>query len=400
MVPRLCIWLLLLVLVVMAPLRAIGRTWLVERDETGDFVVIQDAVDAAASGDTIRIGPGRFNEQRLVTCPGWSDSVRVLIPHQELTLIGSGEATIIGSPDPWDSNQDENKGIVASDYWGNNFLRIQGIRFENMRDGIYSGYETVPNCSLVVQDCQFIGNFAALILFGTGDVVEISDCQFFPMSENGRHVLSWYQNSLTIERSEFHADGTVYGQTALSLNWVGATSISSCEFAGGISAISSSYGGPISLANCSFSSHSVSATYFSTNVSATIDSCTFRNVNRAISSPTWNNSISMRNSVVESVVDCGFLVADTGGMSIQNCDLSKGERGVIWVLDTVPCQNTGIIDMTNNFWGTDNPDSIQTWIRDSSDSADACYSVDFEPFSPIPTPTQTKSLGGFKALFR
>jgi len=56
--------------------------------------------------------------------------------------------------------------------------------------------------------------------------------------------------------------------------------------------------------------------------------------------------------------------------------------------------------MTNNYWGTDSPDSIQALIRDINDSADACYSVDFEPFSPIPTPTQTKSLGGFKALFR
>ena len=34
------------------------RTWVVELDGSGDFTVIQDAVDAAADGDTIFIGPG------------------------------------------------------------------------------------------------------------------------------------------------------------------------------------------------------------------------------------------------------------------------------------------------------------------------------------------------------
>lgn len=38
-----------------------ARTWRVERDGSGDYTIIQDAVDAAASGDTIRIGPGRFD---------------------------------------------------------------------------------------------------------------------------------------------------------------------------------------------------------------------------------------------------------------------------------------------------------------------------------------------------
>ncbi|MBK7670012.1 MAG: hypothetical protein IPJ24_01300 [bacterium] len=36
---------------------ATAGTLTVRRDGTGDFTVIQDAVNAAASGDTIRIGP-------------------------------------------------------------------------------------------------------------------------------------------------------------------------------------------------------------------------------------------------------------------------------------------------------------------------------------------------------
>jgi hypothetical protein len=35
---------------------AYPTTWFVERDGSGDFMVIQDAVDAAAAGDTILFG--------------------------------------------------------------------------------------------------------------------------------------------------------------------------------------------------------------------------------------------------------------------------------------------------------------------------------------------------------
>jgi len=37
-----------------------GRSWRVEKDGSGDFAVIQNAVDAAAPGDTVVVGPGRY----------------------------------------------------------------------------------------------------------------------------------------------------------------------------------------------------------------------------------------------------------------------------------------------------------------------------------------------------
>ena len=89
---------------------ASAKSWRVQRDGSADYTVIQDAVDVAASGDTILIGPGRFNEQRYWSFPGWSDSVRVVVPQRELTLIGSGPATIIGQTEPWELEQGAHKG--------------------------------------------------------------------------------------------------------------------------------------------------------------------------------------------------------------------------------------------------------------------------------------------------
>jgi len=39
-----------------------GAVLYVEKDGTGDFTIIQDAIDAAGDGDTIQIGAGRFND--------------------------------------------------------------------------------------------------------------------------------------------------------------------------------------------------------------------------------------------------------------------------------------------------------------------------------------------------
>ncbi|PJA76487.1 hypothetical protein CO151_02595, partial [bacterium CG_4_9_14_3_um_filter_65_15] len=53
-----------------------------------------------------------------------------------------------------------------------------------------------------------------------------------------------------------------------------------------------------------------------------------------------------------------------------------------------------------NYWGTADEDSIRNLIRDYTDDVLACDTVDFIPFSGTLVPTEKKSLGGIKALFR
>ena len=68
--------------------------------------------------------------------------------------------------------------------------------------------------------------------------------------------------------------------------------------------------------------------------------------------------------------------------------------------EPVECGGTGTLDMTNNYWGSSDPDSIQNLIFDRNDNEGACYYVDFEPFHDESTPNQNTSFGGMKALFR
>jgi hypothetical protein len=109
-------------------LPSVGASLYVEQDGSAPYTTSQAAVDAAASGDTIRIGPGRYNDGRVVTTPGWSEFVRVLVRQFELTLIGSGHGvTIMGPSSPWDLSQGWNIGIRVGPHFGNQHVQISDI---------------------------------------------------------------------------------------------------------------------------------------------------------------------------------------------------------------------------------------------------------------------------------
>jgi len=56
---------------------AVGRTWRVEENCSGEFTTIQPAIDAAADGDTISIGAGWYKETNDYYIPEFSQSVAV-----------------------------------------------------------------------------------------------------------------------------------------------------------------------------------------------------------------------------------------------------------------------------------------------------------------------------------
>jgi hypothetical protein len=67
-----------------------ASTWSVQRDGTGDFTTVQPALDAAADGDTILIGPGEYTESTTVRLPGWAYDIRSYahLRCDNLTIIG------------------------------------------------------------------------------------------------------------------------------------------------------------------------------------------------------------------------------------------------------------------------------------------------------------------------
>jgi len=87
-------------------------SWRVEQDGSGDFLALQPAVDAAASGDTILIGPGWYQELNWVDHYGtpievaayWTDD-------RDLFFIGTSAAEVKIGPSSYVAYLDGPQGI-------------------------------------------------------------------------------------------------------------------------------------------------------------------------------------------------------------------------------------------------------------------------------------------------
>jgi len=84
-----------------------GHTWRVEKDGSGDYTTIQPAVDGAAPGDSIMIGPGRYSETTLYNPDAAKDffpkPVMIAVTVDDLTILGAGTDQVYLSPETPDS---------------------------------------------------------------------------------------------------------------------------------------------------------------------------------------------------------------------------------------------------------------------------------------------------------
>lgn len=90
---------------------ASAREWTVDAQGGGDYAVIQDAVDAAAAGDTIWVKPGIYatGGRRTTEQDGQDNFARVLLT-KPLTLAATSDdpadTHIVGAPDPNETGYD------------------------------------------------------------------------------------------------------------------------------------------------------------------------------------------------------------------------------------------------------------------------------------------------------
>lgn len=393
-------WAAILVAFLSAAIPASGATLRVARDGSGEYAVIQAAVDAAASGDTILIGPGRYNEGATVTTPGWTEYVRVLIRQPELTLIGAGaDRTIIGPTTPWDLSQGGNRGIEAGSYWHSLRVHVSDIGFENMGYGI-NGAEA-PDV-MTIQRCRFYNN-AKSVQFYNGGTLSISDSVFDQMPRNYQLMFAMLCDDVVIERCQFAlADAHFWIQTAVQLQSVSAATLTDCAFAGGDGGLSLIGVGAAVVDRCHFHNQTAAdPNRLGRGIEiagspANVISCYFdmqTNALRIASSP----SVTVSRTIIADVTDASIHFDDVDVLNVHDCVLAHGARYT--VLQRSPCgakagADMPHLNMTNNDWGTVSADSIAAWIR-------ACtYVVDYVPFVGQPVATESTSWGDLKARFR
>lgn len=128
------------ILILVIPLRA--TTYIVDQNGGGQFTTIQPAIQAASSGDTVKVWPGIYNEQVTL--------------NKDITLMGSGheDTFIIGNSNPM--------VLVSSG-------RLQWFQITSTGgNGINLSGGTVKNC--VIIGCSTYG------IYGSSGTAQIINC--------------------------------------------------------------------------------------------------------------------------------------------------------------------------------------------------------------------------------
>ena len=194
-----------------------ARTWRVEKDGSGDYSVIQDAVDAAASGDTIRIGPGRFSEYRTYVYSGNEWNIYANVRVGSLTIVGAGEnVTFIGpdAPNTWGLEANAT-GVF---YWPLNAgssLSVASLTFLDTEFGTW-----IEAGAFSAEHCSFLRVYRGVATLAPGVV---RNCHFESMGDWG--VVGWSPAaSLTIDTCVFWlCSGT------FNVQLIAAVTVANCE---------------------------------------------------------------------------------------------------------------------------------------------------------------------------
>jgi len=334
------------------------------------------------------IGPGRYDDFHPFTAPAWTTEVIVGVTKDNLTFIGSGNSTtIIGPTEMYLPGISPEPMAIAS--VENLRAKFVDIGVENARNGLYWSYGRID-----VEGCRFEGCKVGVFLF----------------NEGGAGIVN----------SEFYSEESLpKGITTFSP--CGPVTISGCTFGGpninetGIAVNSTSN---VSIQNCHF--NTFGAITFSGS-SGTVEDCT---TTESVVQSIWATNSSqvdlvrnqLHGSYASIYVNGWSLVNGSGNVFAGGTDLATI---YIHSQSQVTLNGNDILksgdyaakigqyfyeivtnDLTNNYWGTSDPDSIAAWIWDYNDDPVTRAYIDYSPFSDIPLPTEKKSIGSIKAMFR
>lgn len=367
-----------------------ARTWQVELDGTGDYTDIQPAVDAAAPGDTIRIGPGRFATFHPIIAPGWTEHTIVGVLKDALTFIGAGKDVTIVGPTQFFSPPGSNPKAFCS--FGGFSSEISDMTIENVENGIYwsEGALYVDSCLFRAQDSSFL----AMYLFV--DTGKISD-SLFEMAGGGSAIV--ILNSL----------GNVQG-----------FDIESCTIDGAHYGIRAAYGARnVHIKDCTINIAHMGVGFDQLST-GTLSRCNIGSAGASNVLAINGSEVSIADSSIEGGrlgvdVGDGAIVTATGtvvaGSTLAALSVSSNARASMaqchilpasgWSVYCYPFDGSPItIVMTGNYWGTTDPLAIEASIHDSRYYSPNPYTVLYAPFANGPVPTETTSWGHLKALWR
>ncbi len=364
-----------------------AATITVRRDGTGAYSVIQQALDAAADGDTILIGPGEYTETTTIHPPGWPGDLEVYgeIRQQRLTIIGAGaDVTIIGptvhAPD-WNAESPEGLATDAP----KDSITISDLTVRNCFKGI------ALNCSLQMERCHVENNEFGLSWTARGAGGTVRECRFSttgaldPIGLYVRGVAGvlvedcefvragpYVDNAAAVFRACRVSGPDVVGFYAAS----GICELWDCTISDVEIGLTTGYVG----SRCEIHDSQIAATFYALRVD-------------------HRTSAFVENTILSGGSDSVVRLRDADAVTIHGCDFVRGVGPVI------RCSRQAALglvahDVANNYWGTSEESQVQEWIIDMVDDPNIYATVLYSPFAGQSLPTESTSWGDLKASFR
>jgi len=384
----------ILVAVALLSVGASARTWLVEKDGSGDFTVIQEAVDAASNGDVIDIGPGRFDDYELYWVdgsPAWN--VYVFLKGKSLTLQGAGaDQTIIGPEDedfhPWPGRD----VMIVNANESQNFV-ISGMTLEHSPFKIIDAYYN--NGTFHMTECVIReGNSGIFGAFPLGG--RISNCRFDDLDSYGV-AFTDPTSSYVVEYCDFHE---VHAPVAA--DWSPThVDVSNCTMEDGRLGVGFYGGGSGSITNCTinnFSNYGIALS--DPGVVAITDNVIEQSNGWGMVLGFAEQATISNNLISTETGTCLYLPYPCNGMVFEGNDLYRGQGNFAKTNDYWPYTPNTYFNLENNYWGTTDAVEIQSHILDGNNMENVNMFVLFEPFAGGSVPVEQKSLSQVKKLFR
>ena len=359
-----------------------AATWTVERNGSGDFVVIQDAVDASASGDTILIGPGRYPELHSYTTPsgGWTGDVLVSVDDRDLTLIGAGQGVMILGLEEYPGTPLWPKGVVA--VWPERTLVVENMTIENTYDCLYL------LGGMFVIDVTMRGGEIGLVLFESSNAI-VDGCQFEYIGSSG--ISAYSGASLHVHSTSF--DGI---QRAVYTSNVGDVLLQGCRFSnlvgGGF------YGSFVQVRECEFTNILYYGIDSGNSSHTEISDCIIRGGAIGSIKSTESGYITGSGNILSSstgpVINCSFH----GRIVLNGNHILSPTNDFVKLRDYFEPE-TYYLDLTNNYWGDTTAAEISAGIWDGHDDPEINAFVLFNPFSGSPISNEDMSWGELKQIY-
>ena len=361
-----------------------AATWRVAQDGTGDFELVQDAVEAAATGDTVSIGPGVYPELRDYPLPGGGTLGFVaLVEVDELTIVGDGRDVVVLGPAAQAPNVERGPTGIATRPGKN--VRVSGVTVRNVSAGVN------PN----------------------GEWAEISDSRFVGCDSGIRSVLTGFLTVSRVEALESLSRGIVVFRAA---GGTGAHIYDSL-FADNLSVAVDVQTHDSHVRNCRFERNRVGLQVSFGGFLEASDSQFVDSVNAdfgvlsgaAVLERNHFGRSSGGNVFLDGVLEgshnylSGGSVASfrlTGRSVVRfnnNHILNAGGFSVLAGLSSQPVPPR---DFEWNYWGTTDTDQIDEWILDENDEDKPGFGlVDYLPLAESPLSSESTSFGELKSRF-